>query len=103
MPSPRTDFARRAVRWFLPTALLALAPKCLLCVLAYAGLGTAIGLGGPEICGASTNSPGAWASSLAWPGIAAGLGTCGFLASCRRVRSALTGNPAPRERATSTP
>ena len=90
MPSPRIEFSRRAVRWFLPTALLALTPKCLLCVLAYAGLGAALGRSGPEICGASTGSPASWAS-LAWLGIAGGLGTFGFLASCRRVRSAPTG------------
>ena len=91
MPSRRTEFSRRAVRWLLPAALLALTPKCLLCVLAYAGLGTALGLGGPELCGASTNSPASWASSLAWLGVAGGLGTVGFLAICRCARSAPTG------------
>jgi hypothetical protein len=39
--------------WLLPAALFAVAPKCLLCLLAYAGLGAALGLGGPEICGAT--------------------------------------------------
>jgi hypothetical protein len=91
MSSPRIEFSRRAVRWLLPTALLALTPKCLLCVLAYAGLGAAFGLGGPEICGASAGSPAWWASSLAWLGVAGGLGVFGLLASCRRVRSAPTG------------
>jgi hypothetical protein len=51
MPSPRIKFFRRAVRWFLPAALLALMPKCILCVLVYAGLGALLGFGGPEICG----------------------------------------------------
>ena len=92
MSSPRTEsfLLSRAVRWLLPTALLALAPKCLLCVAAYTGIGAALGLGGPEICGASAGSPGSWASSLAWLGVAAGLAAFGFLASCRRRRSAPT-------------
>jgi len=75
MPPQRTEYPRRAVRWLWPTALLALAPKCLLCVLAYAGLGAALGLGGPEICGATT--PGAsvaWTSSLAWLAAVCALG-----------------------------
>ncbi|HEX2853406.1 MAG TPA: hypothetical protein VHO24_09220 [Opitutaceae bacterium] len=88
MPSPRTEFFRRAVRWLWPAALLALAPKCVLCVLAYAGLGTALGLGGPEICGAPADAPGAWATSLAWLGVAGGIGAGGFLASCCRMRPA---------------
>jgi hypothetical protein len=81
---------RRAVRWFLPTALFALMPKCLLCVVAYAGLGAALGLGRSEICGASAGSSASWGSSLAWLGVTGGLGTLGFLVSCRRVRSVST-------------
>ena len=92
MPSRRTEFSRRATRWLLPAAVLALAPKCLLCVLAYAGLGAALGLGGPEICGASAGLPASWASSLAWLGVAGGLGTFGFLATCRDTRCTPTGN-----------
>ena len=38
--------------WLVPAALFAIAPKCILCVIAYAGLGTVLGLGGPELCGA---------------------------------------------------
>ncbi len=87
MSSQRTEFSRRAVRWLLPVALFALTPKCLLCVLAYAGLGAALGLGGSEICGASAGLPASWVSSLAWLGVVGGLGTFGFLASRRRVRS----------------
>jgi hypothetical protein len=88
MPSPRTKLVRRAARWFWPAALFALTPKCLLCVLAYAGLGAALGLGGPEICGASAGAPATWTFSLAWLGIASGISLFGFLASYRRVRSA---------------
>ncbi|HVU18533.1 MAG TPA: hypothetical protein VHD32_16645 [Candidatus Didemnitutus sp.] len=36
-------------------ALLVLTPKCLLCVIGYFGLGALLGIGGPEICGASSN------------------------------------------------
>lgn len=91
MPSSRTDFlqssrASRAVRWLLPTALLALTPKCLLCVAAYIGLGAALGLGGPEICGAPGGFTPSWASSLAWLGVTLGLGVIGFLAGHRRCR-----------------
>ena len=84
MPSPRTDRSRRAGHWLWPAALLALAPKCLLCVLAYVGLGSALRLGGPEICGASAGSPITWASALAWLGAAGGLGALGLLARRRR-------------------
>ena len=89
MRSRRTEFSGRATRWLLPAALLAIAPKCVLCVFAYVGLGATLGLGGPDICGTAAGSPTAWASSLAWLGAAGGLGACGFLANCRRMRSAL--------------
>jgi hypothetical protein len=46
---PRLEILRG---WLVPAALFAVAPKCILCVIAYAGLGTALGLGGPELCGA---------------------------------------------------
>jgi len=62
----------------MPAALLALMPKCLLCLAAYAGLGAALGLGGPEICGAPsglTMSPWALAFSLS----AVALCVVGFL------------------------
>ena len=52
----RIEFFHRAARWLLPAALIALTPKCVLCVLAYAGLGAAFGLGGPEICGTTAGS-----------------------------------------------
>lgn len=83
MPPPRPEPRRRAVRWLGAAALLALAPKCTLCVLAYAGLGAALGLGGPEICGAA-GPPDAWTTALAWLGAAAGLAALGLLATLRR-------------------
>jgi hypothetical protein len=91
MPPRSAEFCRRTVRWLLPAALLALTPKCLLCVLAYAGLGAALGLGGPEICGASAGSPALWVYALAWLGGVGGVGILGFLAGGRRLRSATAG------------
>lgn len=81
------EIGRHRCRWLATGALLALAPKCLLCVLAYAGIGTALGLGGPEICGAPAATPHAWTFSLALPGIA--LGAAGFIGArkCRRSRT----------------
>lgn len=73
----------RTFRWLLPALLFAAAPKCLLCVLAYAGIGTALGLGGPEICGGALGAPDAWASTLAWLGGALGL-ALGLCAGWRR-------------------
>jgi hypothetical protein len=63
--------------WLVPAALLALAPKCVLCLLAYAGLGAALGLGGPELCGASGD---ATISSVWLPALGAAAGIAGYLA-----------------------
>ena len=60
-----SERARRLHRWLIPAALLAVTPKCLLCGLAYAGLGATLGLGGPEICGATAGP---------WPWLAPALG-----------------------------
>lgn len=60
LPSERTHRLRR---WLIPATVLALVPKCLLCGLAYAGLGTVLSLGGPEICGA-TGTEWSWATAL---------------------------------------
>lgn len=69
MSPPRPEIFRRAARWFLSTAALALAPKCVVCVAAYFGLGAALGLGGPEICGASAGPAVPWATLLAASGV----------------------------------
>ena len=53
MRSRLVELVRRLRRWLLPVVLLALAPKCVLCLLAYTGAGTALGLGGRELCGAA--------------------------------------------------
>ncbi|TSJ78049.1 hypothetical protein [Rariglobus hedericola] len=90
MPSRQPEVPRRAIHWLLPAALLALAPKCMLCVLAYAGAGAVLGLSGPEICGASTPVPIAYATLLAWLGATAGLAAFILLASRRDQRAAPT-------------
>ena len=97
MLSRRTEFflssrVGRAVRWLLPTALLALTPKCLLCIAAYAGLGAALGFGGPEMCGAPNTTPMSWVSLVALFGI--DLGVVGILVG-RRARCAAR-SPADR-------
>jgi hypothetical protein len=76
MPPPPADRPARRITgvgsWLAPALLLTLAPKCVLCVLAYAGIGAALGLGGPEICGgpnAVNGSSVVWLSAL---GLAAG-------------------------------
>ncbi|MEO7414239.1 MAG: hypothetical protein ABIZ81_12870 [Opitutaceae bacterium] len=95
MPSRCLEFSRRAFRWVWPTALLALAPKCLLCLAAYAGLGATLGLGGPEVCGGSNGGLGSWASSLAWLGLAGGLGGFGFRVNYRSMLSHRRANGIP--------
>jgi predicted Co/Zn/Cd cation transporter (cation efflux family) len=47
-------------RWLISAAVLALTPKCVLCLAAYAGIGAALGLGGPELCGAPGVPAGPW-------------------------------------------
>ncbi|MBC8041561.1 MAG: hypothetical protein H7Y06_13540 [Opitutaceae bacterium] len=86
MPSALPEFSRRSVRWLWPATLLALAPKCVLCVIAYAGLGAALGIGGPEICGASADSPTAWSTVLAWVGAAMGISAALGLLAHRRQK-----------------
>jgi hypothetical protein len=63
---------RRPLRPLASVALVALAPKCMVCVLAYAGIGAVFGLRGPEICGAAA-SGGLWTSSPAQIGLAVGI------------------------------
>jgi hypothetical protein len=69
--------ARRTAGALGAAAALALSPKCLLCLLAYAGMGAALGLPARELCGGSPGGAGAWAPVL---GVAAaGLGLACFL------------------------
>lgn len=86
MSLPRAKLPRRAARWLVPLSLLALAPKCVLCVIAYAGLGAALGAGGAELCGAvaaPSVSVASLATPLAWFGLAGGVGAAGILARAR--------------------
>jgi len=63
--------------WLFPAAFLAFAPKCVVCVLAYAGLAGALGLGDPEICGTTPGLAGTWEM---WPMLAGvALAAIGFL------------------------
>ena len=75
----------RGRAWILPTAALALAPKCFACALAYTGLAAALGFGGPEICGASPNFPTAGTTGLFALGVATFL--AGTRARLRRSRA----------------
>ncbi len=72
----RGKFLRRPGYSLGPVALLALVPKCGVCVLAYLGLGTILGLRGPEICGAPAGPADSWmtyrtavALALGWIGL----------------------------------
>lgn len=60
-PSRAAEFLGRLrakpAAWLLSAAGLVLMPKCLLCLAGYAGLGTALGLAGAEICGAPPRGP----------------------------------------------
>ena len=86
MRSPPGELVRQLRGWLVPAALLALAPKCVLCVLAYAGLGTALGLGGPEICEAA--APGRpWAAGLPMVGLMLVVALA-FTRRCRALKRA---------------
>lgn len=85
MPAPRAKFPRRAAQWLATTALIAIAPKCALCVVGYAGLGAVIGFSGPEICGGSVDSHRAGAEWLV--ALGGGLGLTGLITSFRCLRS----------------
>ncbi|MEO6992969.1 MAG: hypothetical protein ABI273_05045 [Lacunisphaera sp.] len=69
--------------WLIPVAVLALTPKCALCLLAYAGLGTLLGLGGQDLCGGAKSASGYW--ELAFGLISTGAGTV-FLGRFLRSR-----------------
>jgi hypothetical protein len=81
MSSLRAEILRRSSRWATAAVVLALTPKCMLCLAAYVGLGTALGLSAPELCGAPADSPSSWAWILVVLGIA--LGILGLLARGR--------------------
>ena len=80
---PRMLDRFRGWRWLVSGAALALAPKCLLCLAVYAGAGAALGLGGPELCGATAPAAGTWPHGML-PVLGVALGLGGFIA--RRPR-----------------
>ena len=55
------DRLRRRLRWLALGAGFGLAPKCLFCLAGYLGLGAALGLRVPALCGATGSPPRAWA------------------------------------------
>ena len=59
----------------LPGVAIALAPKCVLCGLAYAGVGTLLGFAGPELCGKEITSVVHWSDWLMWSAVVLGLVT----------------------------
>ncbi|HWA26407.1 MAG TPA: hypothetical protein VG734_12175 [Lacunisphaera sp.] len=72
MHPPPVKTHSRPARWLVTLALLALAPKCVVCAAAYVGLGALLAFGGPELCGATSAAPG-------WPGWLAAAGSAGLL------------------------
>jgi hypothetical protein len=76
MPRWLAEVLRRPFRSLAPVALLALLPKCAVCVLAYAGLGAALGLRAQRICGATAGPVAWWVPSLAL--FAVSLGFLGY-------------------------
>jgi len=86
---PRSSRPRSLGRLSL-LAAIAVTPKCILCAVGYTSLGAALGLGGPELCGAS---PGGWAplSLVPWlMGIAVAQAARIRLANC-----SFSGRPIP--------
>jgi hypothetical protein len=81
--TPRLRRLRRPCRGLAALALLAFAPKCLLCLAGWLGLGATLGLVGPEICGASSSATAVDAEAVAL--IAGGLLAlaAGGVALCR--------------------
>ena len=81
-PAEHPACRRLVTGWWVPAVLLTFAPKCLLCVAGYFAAGTALGLGGREICGAPADSFWSW---LTWlPVLGVVIGTAGVLALVRR-------------------
>ena len=66
--SPRApELRRRWIRWLVPGALVVLAPKCVLCVAGWLGLGATLGWTGVEICGVPDNTA---THGVAWLAVA---------------------------------
>lgn len=57
MPLPKPEYGRNGLRILLTGAAMFAAPKCVLCLAAYSGLGAALGWTGAELCGAPEPGP----------------------------------------------
>lgn len=65
-------FFRQPFRPLAAAGVVALAPKCVLCLAAYAGLGALLGIRSREMCGSA--GPGfPWREALAGAGLAVGI------------------------------
>jgi len=95
MSSRHAEYFRCSRRWLVPAALLALTPKCFLCLAAYLGLGAALGLSRPEICSAASSGFGPWVWSLALGGLV--LGPIGFFYVRHRIAAKTAQDQQPRE------
>jgi hypothetical protein len=84
----RADICRNGFRWLGSAALLAFAPKCLLCVVGYAGIGAALGSRVPELCGVRPADSGGWPVTLTWAAAFAALGAIGIGAGWVRACAA---------------
>lgn len=96
MPRWPASFRHRPLAWLAAGAALVVAPKCLLCLAAYVGLATAVGLGGGrEICGAPSDPlhAGVTASLATATFTFAGLGALMLRARRRRRGTAAGSRP----------
>src|ERR1035438_2592901 len=86
-----TEILRRPIRPLAAVAFLTLEPKCVVCALAYAGIGAVLGLCGPKICGVTVGSRGSWAPSLAVFGVARESSYCSQVLGSVETRVESTG------------
>jgi hypothetical protein len=89
MPRWLAEALRRPFRPLATAALVALAPKCMVCVLAYAGIGALLGIRSPEICGAASGPRTPWETLPTAIGVA--LGIIAVFAVVRSRRSSSRG------------
>jgi len=79
-PQPVRSRGQRTRAWLASATVLALAPKCVLCVVAYTGGGAALGSVGRELCGGVDATPG-WITALAWLGGVGLMAVLGLMAT----------------------